>query len=100
MMMSALGVGAQVGVLLPYSRAQENEADLIGLTLMSEAGFDPRASIQLWKNMAQAGQEPPAFLSDHPSGTTRISDLQSHLPQALESYQKARAAGKKPDCTR
>jgi len=100
LMMSALGVGAQVGVLLPYSRAQESEADLIGLTLMAEAGFDPRTSIQLWKNMAQAGQQPPAFLSGHPSGSTRINDLQSHLPQALKAYQKARAAGKNPDCTR
>lgn len=99
LIMSALGVGTQVGILLPYSRAQESEADLIGLTLMAEAGFDPRESVQLWKNMAQAGQQPPAFLSDHPSGSTRIADLQDHMSQALAAYQKARAAGKNPACT-
>lgn len=98
LMMSALGVGAQVGVLLPYSRAQESEADLIGLTLMAQAGFDPRMSVQLWKNMSQAGQQPPVFLSDHPSGSTRIADLQAHMPRALAEYNKVRKAGKDPQC--
>ncbi len=96
--MSALGVGTQVFVTLPYSRSQESEADLIGLNLMSEAGFDPQASVQLWHNMSSAGSAPPAFLSDHPSNSTRIGDLQTHMPQAMKQYKQARAAGKKPAC--
>jgi len=96
--MSALGLGAQVGVLLPFNRAQESEADIIGLDLMSEAGFDPRESVRLWQNMASAGSQPPAFLSDHPSGATRIEHLRDHMPQALEQYRRARASGKNPQC--
>ncbi|MGH8225423.1 MAG: M48 family metallopeptidase [Gammaproteobacteria bacterium] len=96
--MSALGVGVQVGVTLPYSRSQESEADLIGLTLMSQAGFDPQQSVRLWHNMSSAGNAPPAFLSDHPSNSTRISDLEAHMPQATKQYSEARAAGKNPDC--
>jgi len=96
--MSALGLGAQVGVLLPYSRSQENEADIIGLDYMALAGFDPRDAVTLWRNMAKAGSEPPVFLSDHPSGASRIRDLESHMPQALDEYRRARATGRKPDC--
>jgi predicted Zn-dependent protease len=95
-----LGLGAQVGVLLPFSRAQEREADLIGLDLMASAGFDPRQSIDLWKNMqAAAGGQPPEFLSTHPGHETRIHDLQQRLPHALPIYEAARAAGKRPQCS-
>jgi predicted Zn-dependent protease len=98
-LMGLLGLGAQVGVLLPFSRAQEREADLIGLDLMATAGFDPRQSIDLWRNMSAAGGgRPPEFLSTHPGAETRIQDLQARLPQAMPIYENARAAGKRPKC--
>lgn len=88
--MSALGLGAQVGILLPFSRAQESEADTVGLELMARAGFDPRESVALWQNMAAAGGEKPAeFMSTHPSNETRINNLQSHMNQAMQIYQQA-----------
>lgn len=98
---SLLGAGAQYGILLPYGRAQESEADLIGLDLMARAGFDPRASIDLWQNMARANRgAPPEFLSTHPSGTTRIGDLNNRMPQALQLYDRAQASGARPNCGR
>ncbi|HET6630302.1 MAG TPA: M48 family metallopeptidase [Woeseiaceae bacterium] len=94
-----LGVGTQVGVLLPFSRTQESEADLLGLRLMAEAGFDPRGSVELWRNMIDAGgQTPPEFLSTHPSGESRIQALEAHMPEALELAQAAHASGANPDC--
>lgn len=88
--MSALGLGAQVGILLPFSRAQESEADTVGLELMARAGFDPRESVALWQNMAAAGGEKPAeFMSTHPSNETRINSLQSHMNKAMQLYQQA-----------
>lgn len=97
--MAALGAGAQVGVLLPFSRGQESEADEIGEQLMARAGFDPRESIALWQNMQrQGGNKPPEFLSTHPSEGDRIKDLQKHLPEAEQLYQQARAAGRRPNC--
>jgi predicted Zn-dependent protease len=99
--MAALGVGAQVGVALPFSRAQESEADVIGLQLMAEAGFDPSQAIALWQNMAQAtqGQAPPEFLSDHPADQKRISNLEAHLSEAEHLQQQAGTAGKAPHCS-
>ncbi len=74
--MAALGLGVQYGILLPYGRTQESEADIIGLELMAKAGFDPYQSVELWKNMARASQgSPPELLSTHPSHDSRISDL-------------------------
>lgn len=97
--MQALGLGAQIGILLPYSRTHESEADVIGLDLMAKAGFDPRASVQLWKNMQKAGGgAPPEFLSTHPASSTRIDNLLGHMADALHTYNDARAKGKKPDC--
>jgi predicted Zn-dependent protease len=94
-----LGVGTQVGVLLPFSRAQEREADLVGLDLMAAAGFDPRESIALWHNMAAAGGgRPPEFLSTHPGTETRIRDLEARMQVAMPIYERARAAGKRPSC--
>lgn len=94
-----LGVGTQVGVLLPFSRAQESEADALGLRLMAEAGFDPRESVPLWENMQQAGgAKPPEFLSTHPSGDTRIRLLQEQIPSAMELHTRARQAGRRPAC--
>lgn len=96
---SLLGLGAQVGVLLPYNRSQESEADLLGLEYMAAAGFDPEASVALWQNMQKAGGEgPPEFLSTHPSEGTRIRALQKKLPKARKRYRKARNAGRNPDC--
>ncbi len=97
--MAVLGVGAQVGIILPFSRTHESEADEIGLGLMADAGFDPRASVALWQNMADAGGDaPPEFLSTHPSGETRIADLRAELPTAIYRYEQAQAAGRRPDC--
>lgn len=89
--MALLGLGAQVGLLLPYTRGQESEADIIGLKLMARAGFDPRAAVDLWRNMRAAadGATPPELLSTHPSGTSRIHNLQQHMDKALSLYRQA-----------
>jgi predicted Zn-dependent protease len=94
-----LGLGTQVGILLPFNRRQESEADLIGLDLMARAGFDPRASVELWQNMAAAADgSPPEFLSTHPSGERRIRDLTARMPHAMQIYEQARAQGRSPQC--
>lgn len=99
MAMGLLGLGAQFGILLPFSRTQESEADTIGLQLMAKAGFDPRASVALWENMEQAGgEQPPEFLSTHPSHGQRISNLQKRMPAAIKLYEQARASGRAPNC--
>ena len=99
-LMGLLGVGAQVGVLLPFSRTQESEADKLGLDLMARAGFDPRQSVPLWENMARAGGAgQPEFLSTHPSHATRIQELSARIPQVLPAYEGARAAGRRPACS-
>jgi len=83
---------ATLGVLLPYSRTQESEADEIGLMLMAKAGYDPREAIELWQNFqAMGGARPPAFLSTHPSEGTRIERLQALMPKALEIYRNSAA---------
>ena len=98
-LMGLLGVGAQYGVLMPYSRIQESEADILGLDLMAKAGFDPRESTRLWVNMGRAeGGQPPEFLSTHPSHSTRISDLNAHMQVALQLQSRARQQGKRPAC--
>lgn len=94
--MAMLGLGTQVGVLLPYSRIQESEADVIGLDLMAKAGFDPRQSVNLWRNMAsQGGGRPPELLSTHPAPDSRIRELQDRMPRAMEFYNQA---GSRPRC--
>lgn len=98
-LMALLGIGAQVGVILPFSRTQETEADLLGLDLMAKAGFDPRASVDLWKNMiAASGNGGPVFLSTHPASTTRIKDLENRMPKTLPLYEQARGQGRIPRC--
>ncbi|MEQ1544661.1 M48 family metallopeptidase [Methyloglobulus sp.] len=95
-----LGVGAEYGVLKPYGRTQESEADIIGVDLMAKAGFDPRFSVSLWQKMAQAtqGKQTVEFMSTHPSHATRIQDLEQHMQQAMGLYQQAQAMGKQPHC--
>jgi metalloendopeptidase OMA1, mitochondrial len=81
------GLGTTVGVLLPWGRTQESEADRIGLTLMAKAGYDPTSAIAFWERMSKvAGDKPPEFLSTHPSDATRINQLKEWLPEARSYY--------------
>ena len=83
----AYGIGANVGVLLPYSRRHESEADRIGLIFMARAGYDPREAIPFWQRMnQQGGARPPEFLSTHPAPEKRIEDIQNQLPEAMKYY--------------
>ena len=95
-----LGLGAQVGVLLPYGRGQESEADMLGLQYMARAGFDPKESVNLWINMGKAsgGKQPPELLSTHPANQTRINDLKNAMPAAKQAFKQARSKGKQPAC--
>ena len=88
--MAALGAGAQVGVLLPFSRKHESEADYVGILLAADAGYDPRESVALWERMGQAsgGGGQSEFLSTHPSHDTRIDQLKEWMPEAMAIYQK------------
>lgn len=91
--MIAYGLGATLGVDLPYSRNAESEADEVGLMYSARAGYDPREAITFWQRMSEAAEgrvQPPTFLSTHPTDTRRISDLQELLPEAMEEYRQAR----------
>lgn len=90
---------AQTGFLLPGSRVQESEADVVGQRLMAQAGFDPRAAVDLWRNMiAAGGSRPPQWLSTHPDPQSRIAELQSRAAQLVPTWEQARAAGRRPAC--
>jgi len=91
---------AQVGLTLPFSRQHEREADEVGLIYMAEAGFDPRASITLWKNMEEksTGPRPPQFLSTHPAPEDRMGKLIAGMSGALDRYNAALARGVRPVC--
>ncbi len=97
-----LGAGAAYGVLLPFSRSHETEADAIGIELMAKAGYDPQESVQLWRNMkaAAGGNKPPEFMSTHPSSDRRIKTLQSLVPKYYAVYKAAESAGKGKSCRR
>ncbi len=100
--MGLLGLGAEYGVMLPYSREHESEADIIGLELMAKGGFDPRQSVTLWQKMEQAsqgGQQPVEFMSTHPAHGTRIQNLQQHMNNALQLQQQAISKGLQPHCS-
>ncbi len=85
--MAAYGIGTQVGILMPYSRLQESEADRLGLIFMAMAGYDPRTAIDFWKRMAsKQGASLPEFLSTHPADETRIRNLEKLLPEAMRYY--------------
>jgi len=99
--LQVLSTATQYGIFLPFNRAQESEADSMGVLLMARAGFEPASSITLWENMSVgAGPTPPELLSTHPSHNSRIADLENRLPQATILLQAARASGLSPDCMR
>ncbi|MBN2167552.1 MAG: M48 family metallopeptidase [Marinilabiliaceae bacterium] len=87
--MAAYGVGSEVGLMLPYSRSHETEADKMGLIFMAMAGYNPNAAVEFWQRMSQSGgQKPPEFLSTHPSDNTRIRNLKAYIPEAMKYYKK------------
>jgi predicted Zn-dependent protease len=89
LMMAAYGAGSEVGILLPFSRKQEYEADHYGLFFAAMAGYNPQEAIPLWQRMeamAQNGSKPPELLSTHPSEGNRIKRLQDLMPEALTYY--------------
>ena len=94
-----MGVGAQYGVLMPYGRGQESEADILGLDYMAKAGFDPRESVLLWRIMSKQDKaQPPEFLSTHPTNQTRIQELNARMLRAIKLYETAQTNGKQPNC--
>jgi predicted Zn-dependent protease len=88
--LSVYGVGTTVGIMLPYSRTQESEADHLGLIFMAMAGYDPHEAPKFWERMAASkqGGSPPEFLSTHPSDQTRIKDINAWIPEAMKYYNK------------
>jgi predicted Zn-dependent protease len=89
--MTTFGLGAQLGVILPYSRLHENEADHLGLIFMAMAGYDPNTAVGFWERMAQmkGGQAPPEFISTHPSDEKRIKNIKALIPEAMQYYKKS-----------
>lgn len=93
------GMATQAFFLLPNSRTQESEADVVGQQLMAKAGFGPRAAVALWQNMlAAGGSRPPQWLSTHPDPQARIGELQARATGLVPTYEQARSSGKKPSC--
>ena len=89
--MLAFGLGANVGVLLPYNRLQESEADRIGLTIMARAGYDPKEALSFWERMqALETGAPPEFLSTHPLSSERIKEIKAEIPEAMKYYKPAK----------
>ena len=91
--MRSYGVGTQYGVLLPYSRTHESEADHMGLIFMAMAGYDPRQAVGFWERMSAAGKDtpsPPEILSTHPADKRRIKNIKALLPEAMQYYNAAR----------
>lgn len=93
------GAALQTAFLLPNSRVQETEADVVGQRLMAQAGFDPREAVGLWQNMITAGgSQGPEWLSTHPNPQARIAELNARAADLVPVYEQARAAGKRPNC--
>lgn len=87
--MTAYGAGSQIGVMLPYSREHELEADKLGLIFMAMAGYNPETAVAFWERMeASGGSKPPEFLSTHPSDATRINKIKAAIPEAMKYYNK------------
>jgi len=82
------GLGANYGVMLPYSRKNENEADRMGLIFSAMAGYDPQVAVDFWQRMSQGGASVPEFFSTHPSDATRIANIKKVMPEALKYYKK------------
>ncbi|GHT73290.1 peptidase M48 [Bacteroidia bacterium] len=80
------GLGTELGVMLPFNRKQELEADRLGLVLMAIAGYDPNAAIPFWERMSQQGGSNMELLSTHPSDATRIAEIRKEIPEAMEYY--------------
>jgi predicted Zn-dependent protease len=94
-----IGMGANMLLILPNSRGDESEADILGMEYMARAGFDPREAVTLWENMARLSRgAPPEWLSTHPSHDTRVRDLNANVPRNLPVYEQARAQGRRPNC--
>jgi predicted Zn-dependent protease len=102
LIMAGLGIGAQIGFTLPFSRVHESEADEIGLELMAEAGFDPTEAPKLWENMREMAGDggPPELLSTHPSPGSRIEDLNAQIPSVMDDYEARLEQGPAPQCER
>jgi predicted Zn-dependent protease len=97
MVMAALGLGAQYGMLLPYSRSHESEADHIGLLLMAVGGYEPEESVRFWARMEKAGgSRPPEFLSTHPDAGRRQQNLRRWLNEAIPLYEQSRRQPNRP----
>jgi len=95
LLLASLGLVSEAGVLLPFSRTHESEADEIGLLLAADAGYDPRAAVRLWKKMGALGVDrPPELLSTHPSEATRIANLTELMPEAMKVWKRAKAEGR------
>jgi predicted Zn-dependent protease len=90
LLLAGLGMGVQYGLIMPYSRSHESEADIVGQDLMARSGFNPEASIKLWQNMDKLskGDAPAEFMSTHPSNKTRIKQLGKHLATSMTYYQQ------------
>ncbi len=87
--LAAYDVGTQVGILLPYSRTQESEADHLGLIFMAMAGYNPQGALDFWQRMQQMNPNSvPEFLSDHPANQTRINDIKTEMPEAMKYYKQ------------
>ena len=90
--MTAFGLGAEYGALLPFGRLQESEADHLGLIFMAMAGYDPHGALSFWQRMSQSnsGQALPEFMSTHPSDATRIANIEQEMPEAMQYYRSAK----------
>ena len=101
LLVAGLGIGLQYGLIMPYGRAHESEADIIGQDLMARSGFSPAASVQLWKNMSKLSKSaPPEFMSTHPSNETRINQLNKHLPVSQTYYLAEKNRNNLPKCVK
>jgi predicted Zn-dependent protease len=96
--MQGYSLGTQLGILLPYSRTQESEADHVGLILMAKAGYDPARALDFWRRMMtkDKGAKVPQFMSTHPNDATRLRELQEYLPEARKYYHPVQEAHSVP----